>query len=241
MGGNVFAEARVRGQWLLGLLARAPSLCALLFLNTHRSRFPHASPGGTAPTRPPRACAQCLQSLSSVVLAAPANRQLINDHIVITLFLTMLVGAGGNAGNQSSILIIRGLATGQFQATWPSFRQALTQQGMVAGLLGTAMALGGYVRVCAPSGRRDGNRAPQGAARTRLWAARLARRPPTLSCSPPGRRYMTNENPQEAFAIAMSLFCIVISSVFAGAPPAAADASHAPATPDARARLSEAY
>lgn len=34
---------------------------------------------------------------------------LLKDHLFVTLFLTMLVGAGGNAGNQSAIKIIRGL------------------------------------------------------------------------------------------------------------------------------------
>ena len=53
--GAVFAEARSRGQWLLGLLV--------------------------------------LQSSSSVVLQQYAD--LVRDNIVITLFLTMLVGAGG--------------------------------------------------------------------------------------------------------------------------------------------------
>lgn len=31
---------------------------------------------------------------------------------MVTLFLTMLVGAGGNAGNQSAIKVIRGLVGG---------------------------------------------------------------------------------------------------------------------------------
>ncbi|KAK9868047.1 hypothetical protein WJX84_002663 [Apatococcus fuscideae] len=48
-----------------------------------------------------------LQSMSSVVL--DRYQELLKDHIVVTLFLTMLVGAGGNAGNQSSIKVIRGL------------------------------------------------------------------------------------------------------------------------------------
>ena len=30
---------------------------------------------------------------------------------MVTLFLTMLVGAGGNAGNQSAIKVIRGLVS----------------------------------------------------------------------------------------------------------------------------------
>ena len=36
-------------------------------------------------------------------------QDLLRNHLVITLFLTMLVGAGGNAGNQSAIKVIRGL------------------------------------------------------------------------------------------------------------------------------------
>ena len=48
-----------------------------------------------------------LQSTSSVVL--DYYQDLLKHHLVITLFLTMLVGAGGNAGNQSAIKVIRGL------------------------------------------------------------------------------------------------------------------------------------
>ena len=51
-----------------------------------------------------------LQSLSSLVLQR--YEQLLEHHIEITLFLTMVVGAGGNASNQSAVDVIRGLATG---------------------------------------------------------------------------------------------------------------------------------
>ena len=44
-----------------------------------------------------------LQSMSSVVL--DKYQALIREHLVVTLFLTMLVGAGGNAGNQSAIKV----------------------------------------------------------------------------------------------------------------------------------------
>lgn len=44
-----------------------------------------------------------LQSLSSFVL--DSYQQLLRDHTVVVLFLTMLVGAGGNAGNQSAIKV----------------------------------------------------------------------------------------------------------------------------------------
>lgn len=45
-----------------------------------------------------------LQSMSSVVL--DSYQELLQNHLVITLFLTMLVGAGGNAGNQSAIKVL---------------------------------------------------------------------------------------------------------------------------------------
>jgi len=51
-----------------------------------------------------------LQSCSSLILAAFSK--FIAKHVVVTLYLTMLVGAGGNAGNQSAVLVIRMLATG---------------------------------------------------------------------------------------------------------------------------------
>ena len=45
--------------------------------------------------------------MSSFVL--DSYQELLRNHLVVTLFLTMLVGAGGNAGNQSAIKVIRGL------------------------------------------------------------------------------------------------------------------------------------
>jgi Mg/Co/Ni transporter MgtE len=50
------------------------------------------------------------QSCSSFILSA--NQELIKDHPAIIYFLTMLVGAGGNAGNQAAVRVIRGLAVG---------------------------------------------------------------------------------------------------------------------------------
>jgi hypothetical protein len=44
-----------------------------------------------------------VQSLSGIVLQN--FEKLIQNHMVVTFFLTMLVGAGGNAGNQSTIKV----------------------------------------------------------------------------------------------------------------------------------------
>jgi cation transporter-like permease len=50
------------------------------------------------------------QSFSSFILAS--NESLLQTHPSIVFFLTMLVGAGGNAGNQAAVRVIRGIAIG---------------------------------------------------------------------------------------------------------------------------------
>jgi len=96
-----------------------------------------------------------LQSTSSVVLGR--YEDLIRDNIIVTLFLTMLVGAGGNAGNQSAIHVIRGLATGEMTPTVSCLRKTLGEQVRVGLLLGTGLACGGFIRVLLtnPSGSDD--------------------------------------------------------------------------------------
>merc|ERR1712003_483551 len=54
-----------------------------------------------------------LQSMSSFIIQR--NESLLQKHLVIVRFLTMLVGAGGNAGNQASVRVIRGLAVGKIR------------------------------------------------------------------------------------------------------------------------------
>lgn len=52
-----------------------------------------------------------LQSISSFILSGFKN--VVDKYFIVSMFLTMLIGTGGNAGNQSSTLVIRGLATGE--------------------------------------------------------------------------------------------------------------------------------
>ncbi len=54
-----------------------------------------------------------LQSFSSFIVSS--YESLIQQHVIITFFITMLIGTGGNAGNQSATLVIRGLATGEIK------------------------------------------------------------------------------------------------------------------------------
>mmetsp|Transcript_10836 Transcript_10836/g.39767 ORF Transcript_10836/g.39767 Transcript_10836/m.39767 type:complete len:139 (+) Transcript_10836:46-462(+) len=64
----------------------------------------------------------------------------------------MLVGAGGNAGNQSAIKIIRALATNEIEPTSAGFRAALQQQLVVALGLGVVLTSVGAVRVLLTDG-----------------------------------------------------------------------------------------
>ena len=91
-----------------------------------------------------------LQSSSSFVL--DKYQDLIREHLVVTLFLTMLVGAGGNAGNQSAIKVIRGMATGSISPTLDSLRAVMKQQITVAFILGTSLSAAGWVRVYVTNG-----------------------------------------------------------------------------------------
>jgi magnesium transporter len=50
-----------------------------------------------------------LQSASGFILAS--YNDMISKYTIIAVFLTMLIGTGGNAGNQSAIVVIRGLTT----------------------------------------------------------------------------------------------------------------------------------
>lgn len=91
-----------------------------------------------------------LQSSSSFIL--DSYQELIKEHLVVTLFLTMLVGAGGNSGNQSAIKVIRGLATGSMTTSADSIRKVLRQQASVGLLLGTLLAAAGWIRVFVTNG-----------------------------------------------------------------------------------------
>jgi Mg/Co/Ni transporter MgtE len=86
-----------------------------------------------------------LQSLSGVIIQH--SEGLLQRHIVIVRFLTMLVGAGGNAGNQASVRVIRSLAVGTlhnrnlYRYLW---REALVGLSLAV-VLGFAGCLRAYI------------------------------------------------------------------------------------------------
>eukprot|EP00539_Tryblionella_compressa_P021778 CAMPEP_0178888434 /NCGR_PEP_ID=MMETSP0747-20121128/17169_1 /TAXON_ID=913974 /ORGANISM="Nitzschia punctata, Strain CCMP561" /LENGTH=466 /DNA_ID=CAMNT_0020557743 /DNA_START=48 /DNA_END=1448 /DNA_ORIENTATION=+ len=82
------------------------------------------------------------QSLSSFILAR--NESLLRHHAVIVQFLTMLVGAGGNAGNQASVGVVRGLAVGTIDR---SNARAFLKRELAMGLaLSIILGLAGFIR-----------------------------------------------------------------------------------------------
>lgn len=77
---------------------------------------------------------------------------IVSDFIILTSFIPMITGTGGNTGSQSSTMIIRGLATGEielddiFRVMWKEM-----QVGIIAGLfLGTVNFLRIYFLTNAP-------------------------------------------------------------------------------------------
>lgn len=82
------------------------------------------------------------QSCSGFILSH--NEALLENHPTIIYFLTMLVGAGGNAGNQASVRVIRGLALGtlnertQAQFLWRELRMSFA--------LCAILSLAGFIR-----------------------------------------------------------------------------------------------
>jgi len=89
-----------------------------------------------------------IQSASGIILGQ--FEELIQKHVVVTLFLTMLVGAGGNAGNQSTVNVIRGLATGQVNRA-TSAKVVLTESKMGV-VLGAVLATVAWLRVVLTGG-----------------------------------------------------------------------------------------
>ena len=84
---------------------------------------------------------------------APSLRrlqELIKNHVVVTLFLTMLVGAGGNAGNQSTVNVIRGLATGSI--TGATAAKVIFTEAKIGIVLGTVLACVAGLRVVLTGG-----------------------------------------------------------------------------------------
>lgn len=83
------------------------------------------------------------QSLSQEIIKSYHN--LMSSVIALSYFFTTLIGVGGNIGAQSSVLVIRGIATGELTAkdTWKLLWRSFSM-GIVMGLL---MGILMYLRI----------------------------------------------------------------------------------------------
>ncbi len=83
-----------------------------------------------------------LQSCSSFIIQY--NELFLQKHMIIVQFLTMLVGAGGNAGNQASVRVIRSLAVGTLNKR--TMRSFLRSEAKMAISLSILIGMTGFIR-----------------------------------------------------------------------------------------------
>ncbi len=75
----------------------------------------------------------------------PRHRMMLNrKHMIIVQFLTMLVGAGGNAGNQAAVRVIRSLAVGTLNQR--TMKRFLRNEAKMALSLSALIGMTGFAR-----------------------------------------------------------------------------------------------
>ena len=84
-----------------------------------------------------------LQSISSIILGRYDS--MIQHYAVLSIFLGMITGTGGNAGNQAATLIIRGLTTKEM--TGMNIGKVFFREIRIALVIATLLVLVGFFRV----------------------------------------------------------------------------------------------
>jgi len=84
-----------------------------------------------------------LQSVSSVILKSYSS--MLNEYTIIAIFLTMLIGTGGNAGNQSATIVIRGLTTKEI--TRRNTHKVLLRELGISIIMGLILVVVAFIRV----------------------------------------------------------------------------------------------
>lgn len=83
------------------------------------------------------------QSVSSMIMGT--YNALIQSHTIISFFLTMLIGTGGNAGNQSATLVIRGLINREISRN--NAMKVLWREFGIGLVIASLLVLFGFFRV----------------------------------------------------------------------------------------------
>jgi len=96
-----------------------------------------------------------LQSASSLILQRYEG--LISQHLVVALFLTMIIGTAGNAGNQATSAVIAGLGSRELRARRDCGR-VLRRELRAGAVSGAMLAATAFLRVvaAAPGGLASG-------------------------------------------------------------------------------------
>ncbi|MFH1771866.1 MAG: magnesium transporter [Candidatus Omnitrophota bacterium] len=84
-----------------------------------------------------------LESASSVVLQNFGH--IISRWVALTFFLPILIATGGNAGMQSAMMVVRGLATGDIGVK--DFTKIVLRESLLGLLIGSILAVVGVIRV----------------------------------------------------------------------------------------------
>lgn len=84
-----------------------------------------------------------LQSVSSIIMNK--YQAILDANIILSFFLTMLIGTGGNAGNQSGAVVVRGLATGEIGRK--NGIRVLLREFKIAIVMAAILAALGFLRV----------------------------------------------------------------------------------------------
>lgn len=84
-----------------------------------------------------------LQSVSSFIFEAYDD--IMKNYLIFSVFLTMLIGSGGNAGNQSATLVIRGLTTKEMSRN--NLSKVLLREFLISLIIGSLLAAVGFMRI----------------------------------------------------------------------------------------------
>ena len=85
-----------------------------------------------------------LQSVSASIMHGFDT--LLEKHLVIAMFIPMIVGSGGNAGNQPGVMVTRALGIGEFRR--PGLLRAfIKRECTVISIIATILSVFSFIRV----------------------------------------------------------------------------------------------
>jgi magnesium transporter len=84
-----------------------------------------------------------LQSVSGIILEG--FKHMLDKHICIAIFLPMIIGSGGNAGNQPGVMVTQALGGGKIDIS--VMKKLVAKETKLAFMAGATIGLVGFIRV----------------------------------------------------------------------------------------------